>query len=80
MFVQEMIAHVRQFIEIHDPIATKLATRFPFRRLADHCYRTYRWAQRIQACEGGEREVIETDRLFGALCERARIRTGEHKG
>jgi hypothetical protein len=52
MIVQKMITYVRQFIEAHDPIATKLATRFPFRRLADHCYRTYRWAQRIQEAGG----------------------------
>jgi NAD(P)-dependent dehydrogenase (short-subunit alcohol dehydrogenase family) len=48
MIVQEMIAYVRQFIEAHDPIATKLGTRFPFRCLAGHCYRIYRRAQRIQ--------------------------------
>jgi uncharacterized protein len=64
MIVQEVIAYVRQFIEAHDPIATKLATRFPFRRLADHCYRTYRWAQRIQKGEGGDREIAEVAALF----------------
>lgn len=64
MVLQEVLAYVRQFIEAHDPIATKLATRFPFRRLADHCYRTYRWAQRIQACEGGDHEVVEIAALF----------------
>jgi uncharacterized protein len=64
MIAQEAMAYVREFIETHDPLATKLATRFPFRRLADHCYRTYRWAQRIQACEGGDREVVEIAALF----------------
>ena len=59
-----MLAYVRAFIEQHDPIATKLDTRFPFRRLADHCYRTYRWAQRIQAREGGDRAVVEVAALF----------------
>ena len=62
--MEKMIAYVRQFIEEHDPIATKLARRFPFRHLADHCTRTYRWAQRIQEREGGDREVVETAALF----------------
>ena len=64
MLVQETLAYVRQFIKAHDPIATKLATRFAFRRLADHCYRTYRWAQRIQEREGGDREIVEIAALF----------------
>jgi uncharacterized protein len=64
MISQEAITYIRQFIEAHDPIATKLTTRFPFRRLADHCYRTYRWAQRIQEYEGGDREIAEIAALF----------------
>jgi uncharacterized protein len=64
MTVEEMIAYVRQFIEEHDPIATKLAKRFPFRRLFDHCTRTLRWAQRIQEREGGDREIVEIAALF----------------
>jgi uncharacterized protein len=64
MTVKEMIAYVRQFTEEHDPIATKLARRFPFRRLADHCARTYRWAQRLQEREGGDHEVVEVAALF----------------
>ena len=62
--MEAMIAYVRQFIEEHDPIATKLARRFPFRRLADHCARTRRWAQRIQEREGGDREIVEIAALF----------------
>ena len=62
--MEQMWAYVRAFIEEHDPIATKLSTRFPFRRLADHCYRTYRWAQRLHAHEGGERQIVEIAALF----------------
>jgi uncharacterized protein len=64
MSVEEMTAYVRQFIEDNDPIATKLARRFPFRRLADHCTRTWRCAQRIQEREDGDREIVEVAALF----------------
>jgi uncharacterized protein len=62
--MQHMIDYVRRYIEARDPIATKLDTRFPFRRLADHCYRTYRWAQRINALEGADAEIVEIGALF----------------
>lgn len=59
-----MLAYVRDFIESRDPIATKLKHRFPFRKLYDHCYRCYRWAQRIQAVEGGDSEITLVSTLF----------------
>jgi uncharacterized protein len=59
-----MLDFVRDFIESHDPIATKLKRRFPFRRLADHCFRCYRWAQRISRVEGGDADVAQVSALF----------------
>ena len=44
MVDEKMLGFVKEFIEQHDPIATKLKKRFPFRRLFDHCYRCCRWA------------------------------------
>ena len=64
MSVNEIISYVHGFIEARDSIATKLPVRYPFRRLAGHCYRTYRWAQRIQECEGGDLEIVEIAALF----------------
>ena len=64
MVDQAMLDYVRGFIEEHDPIATKLKRRFPFRRLADHCFRVYRWAQRIAEAEGGGADVAEVSALF----------------
>jgi uncharacterized protein len=62
--MQEMIDYIRDFIEKQDAIATKLKTRFPFRKLAGHCYRSYRWAQRINEIEKGDMEIVEIGSLF----------------
>jgi uncharacterized protein len=62
--MQEMIKYVFEFIEKRDSTATKLKTRFPFRRLAGHCYRSYRWARRINEIEKGDNEIVEIGSLF----------------
>ena len=64
MVNQAMLDYVRDFIESHDPVATKLKRRFPFRRLADHCFRCFRWAQRISKVEGGDADVAQVSALF----------------
>ena len=64
MVDQDMLEFVRGFIESHDPIATKLKRRYPFRHLADHCYRCYRWAERICHVEGGDADVAQVSALF----------------
>lgn len=64
MVDNNMLEFVKNFIESHDPIATKLNDRFPFRRLYDHCFRCYRWAQRINLEERGSLEVVEISALF----------------
>lgn len=64
MVDDNMLSFVREFIDSHDPIGTKLGRRFPFRRLYDHCYRCYRWAQRLNAIEGGDPEVTQISALF----------------
>lgn len=60
----EMLQYVTDFIETRDPVATKLETKFRFRRLADHCFRCHCWAQRLQAREGGDAEVAAVAALF----------------
>ena len=52
MLDEKMLEFVRAFTESHDLIATKLERRFPFRRLADHCLRCHKWAERISQVEG----------------------------
>jgi len=64
MVDEKMLEFVRGFIESHDPVATKLERRFPFRRLADHCFRCCRWAERICRIEGGDADVAEVSALF----------------
>ena len=59
-----MLEFVRDFIESHDPTATKLERRFPFRRLYDHCCRCHAWARRINAVEGGDPEITQISALF----------------
>lgn len=55
---------VEEYIEAHDPIGTKLETRFPFRRLYGHCLRSATWARRLALAEGADVEVAE----ISALC------------
>jgi putative nucleotidyltransferase with HDIG domain len=64
MVDQAMLDFVRRFIESRDPFATKLERPLPFRHLADHCFRCYRWAQRIVEVEGGDADVAEVSALF----------------
>ncbi len=64
MVTTEMIAFVKGFADDHDPIGTDLPGRFPFRLRAEHCFRVYRWAQRIHEQEGGDRSVVEISALF----------------
>ena len=64
MVDRAMLDFVKSFIEERDPTATKIEFRYPFRRLYDHCYRVYRWAQRIRVLEGGDRDVVEVSALF----------------
>lgn len=79
MLDPSMLDFVRDFIESRDPIATKLERRFPFRRLADHCFRCYKWAQRIGQIEGGDPEVAQVSALFhdiGKCLDNTRERHG----
>lgn len=62
--MEEIIAFIYDFAEKHDPVPTKLKKRFPFRKIAGHCYRTYRWAQRINEIEKGDKEMVEISSLF----------------
>jgi len=55
---------VKDFIESQDAIATKLSTRFPFRRLYEHCVRCAHWARRIAVAEGADVEIAEVSALF----------------
>jgi putative nucleotidyltransferase with HDIG domain len=64
MVDQTMIDFVKHFIEDRDPIATDLKHRFSFRNRADHCYRCYKWAQRINEFEKGDAEIVEISALF----------------
>jgi len=59
-----MLKFARTFIESHDAIGTKLATRFPFRKLYGHCLRCARWARRLAEAEGADVEVAEISALF----------------
>lgn len=59
-----MIEFVRATIEGEDPTATELDTQFPFRNRFDHCYRTLRWAQRINLIEGADTDTVEIAALF----------------
>jgi len=59
-----MYAFVKRFAEEHDPLGTKLETRFPFRRLYEHGFRCAKCAERISAVEGGDAEVAVVSALF----------------
>jgi len=61
---EEMLRYVKDFIESHDAIGTKLSTRFPFRRLYGHCVRCAHWARRLAIAEGADVEVSEVSALF----------------
>jgi len=63
--MQERISElVKEYIESHDPIGTKLGARFPFRRLYGHCVRCATWARRLAVAEGADVEVAEISALF----------------
>ena len=64
MVDEKMLNFVKDFIESHDAIGTKLQRRFPFRSLYDHCFRCCKWAQRINEFEGGDPEVTQISALF----------------
>ena len=64
MVDEPMLGFIRDFIESRDPIGTKLSRRFPFRRLYDHCFRCWKWAQRINGFEGGDPDVTQISALF----------------
>jgi uncharacterized protein len=59
-----MIEFVRATIEREDPTASELDTQYPFRKRFDHCYRTFRWAQRINLIEGADADTVEIAALF----------------
>lgn len=63
--MQDQMLHlVRDYIESHDPMGTKLAVRFPFRKLYGHCVRCAVWARRLAIAEGADVEVAEISALF----------------
>lgn len=61
---EEMLQFVKDFIESHDAIGTKLSTRFPFRKLYAHCLRCAHWPRRLAMAEGADVEVAEVSALF----------------
>ena len=58
------VEFVRAYFESHDPMATELAHRYPFRRRFDHCLRCSVWARRIASAERGDIEMAATAALF----------------
>mgnify|MGYP000392134407 CR=1 FL=1 len=59
-----MLDFVKATIEREDPTASELDTQYPFRKRFDHCYRTFRWAQRINLIEGADADTVEIAALF----------------
>lgn len=59
-----MLDFARSFIESHDPLGTKLNTRFPFRKLYEHGVRCAHWARRIAMVEGADVEIAQISALF----------------
>jgi putative nucleotidyltransferase with HDIG domain len=64
MISQAMRDFVKNFIESHDAIGTKLDTRYPFRKLYGHCARCAQWARRLAVAEGADVEIAEVSTLF----------------
>jgi putative nucleotidyltransferase with HDIG domain len=64
MNYEHAVEFVRSFFASHDPIATELAVRYPFRRRFEHCLRCSIWARRIAFAEGADVEIAETSALF----------------
>lgn len=61
---EAMIEYVRKYFENHDPLATDLPVKFPFRNRFDHILRVYHWALRINRMEKGDEEVVAVAAIF----------------
>jgi uncharacterized protein len=61
---QDILDFAKGFIESHDPLGTKLKTRFPFRRLYEHGVRCAHWARRIALVEGADLEIAQISALL----------------
>jgi hypoxanthine phosphoribosyltransferase/HD superfamily phosphodiesterase len=61
---EEMIAFVRETMESRREQAGQAPSPFPFRSRFGHSLRVWKWARRLQAAEGGSREIVEIAALF----------------
>ena len=62
--VNQIVEFVRDYFESHDPFATELSVRFPFRRRFEHCLRCSIWARRIALAENADEEISRLSALF----------------
>ncbi len=75
---ESTVDFVRAYFESHDPIATELSHRYPFRRRFDHCLRCSVWARRIASVERGDVELAETAALFHDIGKAGNDRAQDH--
>lgn len=59
-----MIQYVKNYFEANDKNATDLPTRYPFRDRFEHSMRVYKWAQRINRLEKGDKAIVEIAAIF----------------
>ena len=75
---ERAVEFVMGYFESHDPIATELAHRYPFRRRFGHCLRCSVWARRIASVEHGDVELAATAALFHDIGKTAGSREQDH--
>jgi putative nucleotidyltransferase with HDIG domain len=61
---QETVEFVRSYFDTHDPVATDLSHRYPFRRRFDHCLGCSIWARKVAVAERANAELAEIAALF----------------
>ena len=74
----DIVSFVRSYFDSHDPIATDLQERYPFRRRFGHCLRCSAWARRIATEEGGDIEIVETAALFHDIGKSGSLPHNDH--